>query len=164
MKKTFTYDLKDEKQIYLEDFMKGKYLKKLTEVTRNYFKNIEPYKTNINNEIFLKGTSPSKENYKNFLLTDDSLILVFEKYQIFPGSFGIISIEIPKEDLKGYLKIPRFSEDYLEVLGPEPREYIKEIKGLENRKVDPSKPMLALTSDDGPSPYPVVHRYGGLED
>lgn len=34
MKKTFTYDLKDEKQIYLEDFMKGKYLKKLTEVTR----------------------------------------------------------------------------------------------------------------------------------
>lgn len=54
-----------------------------------------------------EGTAPTPENYQAFALTPDSLILVFQEYQVAPYVFGSFQVEIPLSDLQAVLK-PEF--------------------------------------------------------
>ncbi|MBC8590953.1 polysaccharide deacetylase family protein [Wansuia hejianensis] len=147
---TIVYNLKSEKELVLGDVMKGKYLERISKITREYFSINDTYAPYINSELFLKGTEPLKENYNNFLLTDDKIIFVFQKYEVFPGMLGVVSVEIPNEALDEFLKSSTNNPQSTEVFISDNRDYTIDLETTKVRNVDPSKPMVALTFDDGP--------------
>jgi hypothetical protein len=50
-------------------------------------------------DTFSAGLEPKAENFKNFVLTPDGLVLVFPQYQIAPYSAGIQSCLVPLDRL-----------------------------------------------------------------
>lgn len=151
---TKVYDLSSDTEVGLENIMSGNYLKHLAQISKSYFTSNDTYKNNVDSQVFREGIYPSKDNFSNFILKEDKLLLKFEKYQLFSGNFGAPSLEIPYSDLKDYLK-----PDLVEAFTKE-KEFIKEeskeLKKSPNiispkRFIDPSKPMIALTFDDGPN-------------
>ena len=86
--------------------------------------------------------------FSTFALTDDSVIFYIDKYEILPGKCGAIRLEIPREVFKGsFLTDPEEVPPVVEE--PAQPEGTTEETG---RVIDPNKPMVALTYDDGPSP------------
>lgn len=154
-----TFDLSDDKEITLDNIMQGEYLEYIAQISQAYFKENAIYKDNTNESIFKEGSYPSVENYSNYILKKDSIIFKFQKYQLFSGNFGMPSVEIPYIDLKDYIKPELLQAFTGEILNKtdldikkkpqeeKPRHDITIIK----RDIDPSKPMVALTFDDGPN-------------
>ena len=54
----------------------------------------------IVNDMMLEGTTGAKENYQRFNLSNDGLIIYFERYQIAPYYYGDYSITIPYQYLE----------------------------------------------------------------
>lgn len=71
--------------------------------------------------------SDSTENFNDFAVTEDDVIFFFKEGTLLNSSEGITSIRISKEELKDSFRSAAL-----------------------DRYVDPSKPMVALTYDDGP--------------
>ncbi len=155
---TRIYDLSGDKEIKLDDILDGEYLKFLSDKSEKYFKDNEEYKDSIDTEQFKEGIAPRAENYSNFIFKEDKLVIIFEKYTLFSGSMGSTSVEISYLDLKDYLKPDRFEaftkEKYVEKVEEEKSETADVV--LPKRVVDGSKPMIALTFDDGPNKKTTV--------
>ncbi len=151
---TKIYDLSNDREIELGDIMNEGYLEHISQISEEYFTSNKTYKDNIDVQLFKKGIYPSEENYSNFLLKEDKIVFIFEKYQIFSGNLGISSIEIEYLDLKDYIKpelIPAFTgENNFQETDIDPEKPKNNII-LPKRDVDPNKPMVALTFDDGPN-------------
>lgn len=152
---TRVYDLSNDKEVELDNIMNGEYLKYISHLSENYFSKSEIYGDNIDSSIFEEGIYPSKDNYSNFLFKEDKIVFIFEKYQLFSGNFGMPSIEIDYLDLKDYIK-PELMEVLTEEESHDDKIEIDIDKPiveviLPERVVDPSKPMIALTFDDGPN-------------
>ena len=90
-----------------------------------------------------KYISASTDNFNDFILTDDGISFYFDSGTVLPLEKGIIKVDMSDKDLKG----------------------IKRDK-INLRAMDPNKPMVALTFDDGPRPGPsdrildVMEKYG----
>ena len=166
---TLVVDLKKDKQLTLRNIFKGKYLEKISSLSKAYFKELEGYKDYVDTAEFEQGIAPNFNNYSNFLLENDRIIIIFQKYQLFPGFFGHQAIEIPFTLLEGHLKTDLVNIDALETYlpleviesekkdnpvevkeTPEEAPSLEETSTVRQRKVDPNKPMVALTFDDGP--------------
>ncbi len=101
----------------------------------------------------------------NGYLTEDSLIVVLERGKYLPMSDGTKTVEFKYEDIENLLKRP--FEDNL------PEKETEEVVDSpvtpgenDKRVIDPDKPMVALTFDDGPSAHTdrlldIFARYGG---
>jgi hypothetical protein len=55
------------------------------------------------------GTTPKQENFDSVVLTQKGLLISFDKYQVAPGSEGIVKILIPFKDLSEFLS-PKIKE------------------------------------------------------
>lgn len=42
-----------------------------------------------------EGTAPKEENFENFLITDNALIIIFDPYEVAPYAAGSVFVEIP---------------------------------------------------------------------
>ncbi len=132
---TYNFDLKNEKQISLNDLFKGRYLNYISSYIENELIN----KEGLDYEKLRLALYPSEENFSNFLLKDDRILFYFDKY----SSVGMdLCVEIPYEDIseyikRGYLESKVKKEDYLydNISGP----------------IDDRVPTVVLTFDDGPS-------------
>ena len=97
---TFNYDFKNKKELCLRDLFQPNtnYLKPIAKIAINDLmkqEQVDPVKAkNLVNWI-KTGAAPKPENYKNFLLTEDKLIIVFSYYQVGPRPFGTPMVEIP---------------------------------------------------------------------
>ncbi len=151
---TKMYDLSGDREVELSSIMNGEYLKFISQISENYFKTDETYKDNIDSPLFKEGIYPSMENYSNFILKEDKLVFIFEKYQLFSGNFGSPSVEIAYSDLKDYIK-PELFKVFTGEKNPikVDIDFDKPIVDIvvPKRVVDTSKPMIALTFDDGPN-------------
>lgn len=49
----------------------------------------------VNTSMLYDGTKPNKNNFKNFVFTNNGSIIYFERYQIAPYSSGDISLNVP---------------------------------------------------------------------
>ena len=49
----------------------------------------------VNTSMLYDGTKPNKENFKNFVFTNNGYIFYFERYQVAPYSSGDISLIVP---------------------------------------------------------------------
>lgn len=144
---TVIYDLKEQKKITSKDIMLENYLKKISQLTIKEFKLNPEYSGYVESDLFNTRTKPTLDNYSKFILKKDKIAFFFVKPELFPDMFGETVIEIPYDDLDGFMgNIINISSDKDAPITPIIDNSIKESE----RKLDPKKPMIALTFDDGP--------------
>lgn len=99
---TINYDGKNCRVLKLSDlFLPGaNYVARVSEIAiADLMKNEYAEKTAIE-----RGAGPDEKNFKNFTLTDDSLVLHFPMYQVAAGAAGEQTVEIPFAELAPLLK------------------------------------------------------------
>ncbi|MCI9272834.1 MAG: polysaccharide deacetylase family protein [Clostridiales bacterium] len=148
---TMTFDLESQALLSLSDILEGEYLLAISDYVREYFMQTEPYAPLTDTELFSIGSAPVQGNFLNFTLNDTALTVYFQKYQIFPGYFGIVSVSIPYENLKGYLKIDT-DATLLHVASASAMVPPQQNQPVQGTPIDPNRPVVALTFDDGPHP------------
>ena len=151
---TKVYDLSGDREIELGNIMNGEYLKHIARISEDYFTGNETYKDGIDASLFNEGIAPTPANYSKFILKEDKIVFIFARYQLFSGNFGAPTFEIPYADLKDYIKPELFSiftkqenAGKTDIDNEKPKVEIT----LPKRVVDPTKPMIALSFDDGPN-------------
>lgn len=134
---SYTYG-SDGKTMELTDFVPEKYLSCLTDYAEDYYKKDEAHASEVGTDTFTQGTAAGSENYKNFMVDNENLYFYFEPYQIFADS-SIYKMTLSKADLNNYIEAAK-----------KPVSSVTPVKPSGRRKIDPNKPMVALTFDDGP--------------
>ena len=144
----YHFDTNTGQRIKEKELRKDGFLEAVSAYTIKYFMEHEPYKDRIFGN-YKTTLAPDAGRFEQFALNNEGVVFYFERYDIFPGSLGMVEVSIPYSELPGLLngvgvEAPPVVEE--EVTTPvEPMEKAE-------RKVDPAKPMIALTFDDGPNP------------
>lgn len=127
--------------------MKEGFLEAVSAYVIEYFTTEEPYKHHIfgDYETVLASTGGQ---FQRFALTDTGVLFYFDRYTVFPGSMGVVELRIPYEALAGLLN--GAGAEAPPVVEEEPPA-VTPMTPVE-REIDPEKPMVALTFDDGPNP------------
>lgn len=140
------YDLSDGEILSIEDLFHGDYIEAISQYCKNQIFADESIKDNFNPETIEMYLLPKKENFENFLLTKDGMIISFSHDKI-RASFREYQVFIPYDELKPYLSFD-YQSDKIEI----PKREDMVIEETEKVKINPDKPMIALTFDDGPQP------------
>lgn len=132
--------IKAEPPFGLDSLLKGNYLEKISEIARSKLgvdRVLSRYK---DTEKFLNATRPDAENFESFVLTLNGIDFIFPAGRLAPANEGEFRLKVLYSELEGMLKL-NLSQSGFVPDNPIP---------LPNRVVDTSKPMIALTFDDGP--------------
>ena len=111
----------------------------LSAKTRSYFQSYFPEETNTNQ--FHIASSPILSNYDSFVLKKEALVFYFEEKTLFDKE---ATLEIAYDDIQAYTALEKEEEKTFVPYDQVLNEPVKNI--------DPNKPMIALTYDDGPTP------------
>lgn len=127
---------------------------------------------NLKKEMIDLGTLPKAENFKNIVINDEGILEIhFDKYQVAPGYWGRIEIEIPLERVQELFvpevkKLFNLEEEKMLEEKTEKKEVKDNLVGeevilneveTESLAVDCTKEKcIALTFDDGPSVYTEI--------
>lgn len=125
----FHFDLKEDREIPAEELMWTDFAKNASVYTQKYFTTTEPYSKGIFGN-FATLLAPNAGRFDRFAFTKEGVLFYFERYDLFPGSYGIVSLTIPYEDMHTKIEEPKAEAPALKA----------------NQK------MVALTFDDGPNP------------
>ena len=136
----YVYDQKEKKFISLTDIFHGDYLHFLSEHAIAYFK--ERFPEECDQDNFRVHTSAAIENFSNFIIKEDRIVWFFPQGRLFDNT---ATMEIMLSDMKDYLDIKA------EVTPTQTVVPYDDVLNEITRPVDPDKPMVALTFDDGPS-------------
>lgn len=95
---TVVYDTYQNKVVTIDSLIQNnpELLKTFSKISRANLL-INP---NISPAMMLDGTKPQKENFKNFVLTDLGLKILFSRYQVAPYVAGEFSVIIPYSTFK----------------------------------------------------------------
>lgn len=100
---TITYDTNSDKIITIKDLIeKNKnILNILSMESKHQLKKEKRFlnQNDIIDSMLEEGTKPTNENFKNFAVSNNGLLIFFEQYQIAPYSFGQFEITIPYSKL-----------------------------------------------------------------
>ena len=101
----FTIVYKNEEIIDISNLLSkdNKILETLQKECLNKLKENEKIKQYSTEEWLNKGLEQNEENYKNFILTDNNFVIIFNEYTIAPYVAGIIEVEIPYDQVKNLL-------------------------------------------------------------
>ncbi|WP_304507060.1 polysaccharide deacetylase family protein [Anaerotignum sp.] len=155
----FHFDTNTGQRIVEKDIRKDGFLEAASAYTIQYFTQNEPYKDRIFGD-YKTTLAPDAGRFERFALNSEGVIFYFDRYDIFPGSLGRVDLLIPYSELPGLLngvgvEAPPVAEE-------EETEPIQPIEKPE-REIDPDKPMVALTFDDGPKPAQTERILDALE-
>ncbi len=97
---TVNYDLAQSRQLTLSDLFlpNSNYL----EVISNYCI-AELRKQPYADSFFLDGAKPAPENYEDWNITTDGLMITFDTYQVAPGASGPQTVVIPSGELQAVI-------------------------------------------------------------
>src|SRR6185369_4492776 len=97
---TLNYDLAQGKELALSDLFlpNSDYLGLIS----NYCVN-ELSKQPFFDSAFAEGAKPTAENYRNWNITPDGLMITFDEYQVAPYAAGPQTINVPYSELKSLL-------------------------------------------------------------
>jgi len=95
---TINYDLREARQLRARDIFKRGYLKSLSNYTREYLR--EHYVI-PDQDSFNRGTKPNIDNFVNWNIVPDGVLLSFEDYQVGPHTFGQPEFVVPFASLPG---------------------------------------------------------------
>lgn len=164
---TKVYDINKDRELELKDIMNNEYLKYISKTSESKFSNDEVYKDSVESSLFKEGISPDSKNYSNFVLESESISFIFPRYQIFSGNYGTTSIDISYSELKDFIKadlVKTFiKEEKLNESNAGVEKPFVEIN-IPKRKIDPDKPMIALTFDDGPNKKTTIPILDALKE
>ncbi len=107
---TFNYDVAEGKQLKISDLFKsGDYVNTLSKLATDDL--LAQYKKmNLDYASFVKdGASAKAENFQEFLLKQNNLVLVFNPYQVGPGAAGTRTVTTPLSQLSTILK-PQYAQ------------------------------------------------------
>lgn len=127
-KKIYTYNYSTETGAPLEgiNFFNGGFRAFFSQYLTKYFQD------NYGDQLqdgYQNYLTASVNNFKDFVVTDGGVKFYFQPGTVLPPEKGVVSVEIGYQDLRGII-----------------REHI------DLDAIDPEKPMVALTYDDGPYP------------
>lgn len=54
-------------------------------------------------DMFAEGASPTSENYRNWNITPNGLLITFEQYQVAPGAAGAQTVTVPYAEIAGVI-------------------------------------------------------------
>jgi hypothetical protein len=96
----FNYDLTKGKVLELSDLFKpdANFLKFLSEYSRKQLMHKSPDKSMV--DMINQGTEANANNFKNWNIQNDTLLLTFDEYQVAPYANGPQEVEIPYSALK----------------------------------------------------------------
>lgn len=135
---TLVYDISNQSFLSLHDVMHGDYLNMLSEKAVSYFK--ERFPQECDSDAFHAYTSAALENFSSFVLKKDRIVFYFPAGRLFDNS---ATMELMYSDCGEYMDL---KAETTSAFVPYDQVLNENVKPL-----DPSKPMVALTFDDGPS-------------
>lgn len=97
----YVFDLATGKIINNSDIFIDGYAKEITNILTELFESDEYYKNNVYNEY----KAILKDSDYKIAITNESILIYFDKYEIMPGNFGIVKIELPYDDINDFLLI-----------------------------------------------------------
>lgn len=104
---TFNYDLQNTKELAISDLFRkdSQFIEKLSQISITSL--IEQnQKAEFTQEYWIKqGASPKLANFEKFLLTNDSLIIIFDTYQVAPYASGVQQVSIPYKNIDNILQL-----------------------------------------------------------
>lgn len=134
----YLFDLKKETEIASTDIFDGAYAKKAAAYTADLLGQTTAYAEKLLPD-FRERLGADKTSFASYALKDTSMIFYLNEETILQGGNGILSIEVPRKTFAEYFKIKK-------KVPPAPPK----TKTAKQRNIDPKKPMVALTYDDGP--------------
>lgn len=98
------FDINTGKVVALNDIFSGDYLSVISKYSKDvlgerFADDYDDYEEN-----FGKGTDPQSENYENFLITQNGLLVIFDQYQVAAGVAGKQTVLIPWSQLNSVIK------------------------------------------------------------
>ena len=103
-----------------------------------------------------------------WLITKDGLQIILSRGEYLPMSDGTKTVKLTYEELKGIIRSAEGEKEQNEAQNTKPEEDKNEPQNQSDNKntIDKTKPMVALTFDDGPSAYTerlldTFKKYGG---
>ncbi len=136
---TLRYDTQKGKFIDLYDIYDKEALSVLSSKTQQYFQTYFAEDTKTNQ--FHIASSPVLANYSSFVLKKDALVFYFQEKTLFDKA---ATLEISYDDIKEYTVLEK---EEVKTFVPYDQVLNEPVKNI-----DPNKPMIALTYDDGPTP------------
>ncbi len=102
---TFNYNKKTKVLLTLKDIISQKDLKTISEYCRKGIAkqkqaNTEDYSGLKSDGELLVGTKPKWENFETFLIANDSIIFIFNEYEVAPYYMGAFEVLVPISVLK----------------------------------------------------------------
>ena len=94
---TINFDLKKGRQLHAKDIFKRGYLKQLSRASRKQLYTF----LGLHASWIDRGTEPKVDNFRNWNLVPDGVLLSFEDYQVGPHSFGQPELVLPFTALRG---------------------------------------------------------------
>lgn len=126
------YDQKQDKEIPAAELFDEGVLSFLTEQATAFFQNNPDFKKLTKSKQFLKHTKPDWGNYQGLSLSDEGVQVYFSAHNLFQEDQSPVVMTLGLDQIAAWMKA-----------------YYKQ-----QPQIDPAKPMVALTFDDGP--YPEV--------
>lgn len=103
--KAFNYDIGNKKEITVNDFLNSSpiNLQKVASLASKDVKSqLQAKDVEIDQSVeqmIDAGTKATAENFANFNFKDDEMIIYFQQYQVAPGAYGPITVNLLKQDL-----------------------------------------------------------------
>lgn len=135
---TMVYDKENEEFITLSDLLNQEALATLSESTKQHFETETPEECGSQN--FAIFSAPSASNFEKFVMRKDGFVFYFEQGTLFDHS---AYMEVPYEELADTIDL---ESEELTAFVP-----YEDILNEPVKHIDPNKPMIALTFDDGPT-------------
>lgn len=133
----YLFDFKTGAEIAQTDYVKDGFKEAASDYIIGYIEENEEYKKNVFGN-YKELLAPEAGRLDAFGITNDNAVFYLNPYDLFPGSMGMVRLEVP------------FSALEEKVLNMEEEKNALEPTGT--RIINPDKPMVALTFDDGPHP------------
>ncbi len=143
---TMAFNLKKGSSLKNEDVFKKDFYSFASEYVRKYFKNNLDTKANVDNETFVSATTADELHFDQFSFNDKQCTLYFNEKKLFASGTKIYDVSISLPKIADYLKIS-LSGAESEKSDTSGDPYISPTI---RDNLNPDKPMIALTFDDGP--------------
>lgn len=136
--RTINYDQKSEQFIHIDDILEKGGLAQVSKLAKAHFLVNAPDECNSNQ--FKIAIAPVKNNFDTFVLRKDAIVFYFPSGTLFDYA---TSFEITYDKLADFTNL---SQEEATVFVP-----YDDVLNEPVKNIDPNKPMVALTFDDGPT-------------
>jgi peptidoglycan/xylan/chitin deacetylase (PgdA/CDA1 family) len=170
---TYNFNLEQGRQLTLKDLFKGSsaYLEILSQYIRESLIDNHVLNIALDDAWVVKGSQPLESNFKHFVIKENSLVILFEKYQIGSAFIGEPSLEIPFDVFTAHIELKEvtLAQPSTEITPTETTESpvqteptttetvettTSELISTDEKVIAPvlNRKKIAITFEDGPHP------------